>query len=382
MRLTDLNQTFSDRDFLYFCNARDERLGAVMRVGNNYYIVHNRAEGIIDTSTRGTILAEVFPEYSHYHKVSNLLGNKSVQQVLEKINAQLDLSEIHVVEEPIPTDFIAREYEISNQIYEGIHSYHHSHSIPFNLPLRKDKDYKIGVELEIECNNQSSYDEVKRFKSNWFTMEHDSSLNSLGIEFVTIPLNPRDAKDGNFWNKLLSVLSGRAISWESPRCGLHIHISRTILGKSSNEQEKNLTKLLYLYHHIIDEVLHNRVFGRSCGYRAESGKTEYGDACKVIGSSILKDISYQARLDYEMKQKNASNRYFDINITNANTIEFRKGKGSLSDSRITSIIEYCELMCIYCVRTKINKISFRDFLAFLSKNAKDETLKDRVKRFS
>lgn len=380
MRLADLNQTFSDRDFLYFCNARDERLGAVMRVGHLYYCVHNTVEDT-DRQIRGTVLEEMFTEYSHYRRLLGLSGIQSVQQVLEKINAQLDLSEIPVGEETTPIDFIARNYEISNQIYEGIHSYHHSHSIPFNLPLKKDKNYKIGVELEIECNNRSSYDEIARFKSNWFTMEHDSSLNSLGIEFVTIPLNPRDAKDSNFWNKLLSVLSCRAISWESPRCGLHIHISRTILGESSNEREKNLTKLLYLYHHIIDESLHNQVFGRSSGYRAESGKTEYGDACKVIGSSILKDISYQTRLDYEMKQKNASNRYFDINITNASTIEFRKGKGSLNDSRITSIIEYCELMCIYCVRTKINKISFSNFIAFLNKNAKDETLRDRVKRF-
>lgn len=385
MRITSLRQDFKQRSYLYFCDNRDDDTptGGIVRLEDNYYFINNNYShrikeydclGFVPNDFFQNINTNVYrPETSDVKSILSSLGKHLFTKDVKGFNYVVRRSK-----ESMLKDFSSSKYR-RDYIYEGIHRYHYSHETIFNNPFVEEKDYKIGVELEIECNNSNCFDEVKTIKSNWFQMEQDSSLNSYGIEFVTIPLNPKDAKKISFWKRLTTYLSSKATSWDSSRCGLHCHISREILGRTRDEQELTLTKLLYLYHHLISESLHCNVFGRSRGYHAESGKTDYGDACALLGNSILKDKNIEVRLDYEMKQKNSRNRYFDINISNSATIEFRKGKGSLNPKRICMIVDYCELMCLYCKKTKITKLSERGFLDFINRyTSKNSPLREKI----
>jgi len=270
-----------------------------------------------------------------------------------------------VASAPVVTDaeFVLKEYTTDN-IYEGFHSYHHSHRDGFFNKPKEDKpnSHKIGVELEIEANSQAAKNKINKFRSNWFTQESDGSLGSYGIELITIPLLPKDAKARSTWESLCEALSPIAKSWDRNTCGLHVHIGREILGSNAEQKSETLGKLLFLYHHFIkDDPINIAIYGRSRAYLDKDGKTEEGNAVLLLGTSVLKDKSVKDKVDKAMKAKSNGDRYFDINIQNEKTVEFRKGKGSINVDRITSIIEYSEKMCLFAKQAKWEDVTGENF---------------------
>lgn len=266
-------------------------------------------------------------------------------------------------------DFFNGNYTIDS-VYTGQHSYHHSHSVDFNKPITPYRNYKIGVELEVEAKNDRDLEKIRKARSNWFVMERDGSLNDRGIEFVTIPLRPEDAKSDDLWSGLLNFLAPRAVSWDSSRCGLHVHIGRAILGRTEEKRSESLGKMLYLYHHHLKETAFNtKVYGRSAGYSDCDGKVGLAKAVNILGADkTLTNADFVKAIDEELKSRGGSGRYFDINITNEKTIEFRRGRGSLKMDRIQAVIEYCEWICKYSVQVEWPDISFDNFVDYLKSN--------------
>lgn len=264
--------------------------------------------------------------------------------------------------------FISPNYE-EGRIYTGQHGYHFSHSCVINQPTKRGFKYRIGVELEVEATSGSNLSKIRDFESNWFFMERDGSLNDYGVEFVTIPLLPSDAKDSKFWTPLCGALSPIANSWDSGRCGLHIHIGRAIFGETAEERSASIGKLLYLYHHYLkDTPMNTTIFGRDRGYHDLECKSALAKAVDILGSKILKEKAMCDAIDKELKDRSNEERYFDVNILNTNTVEFRRGKGSLKPERIAAVVEYCELLCKYARKVKWDKISLDHFVAFLKTN--------------
>lgn len=271
--------------------------------------------------------------------------------------------------------FMCDRYE-SNVEYVGINDYHSERD--YNQPIKKEKDYLIGVELEVEFKSLAELSYFTDKPSNWFMRERDSSLNSLGCEIITIPLNPTDAKDCDLWETVCSDIRRHAVSWESPRCGLHVHIGRKIF--KGYDEEDCIAKMLYLYHQFIHNTgMNTSVFGRSVGYGEHDGKTETSSAVATLGSVVLRDVDIRSRVKKEVVDKSNGIRNMDINITNENTIEFRKGKGSINANRIVAIVEWCELMCKYAIRTPWQQIGLEDFMAFLRVSHISEKLKRYVR---
>ena len=266
-------------------------------------------------------------------------------------------------------EFIHNMYTQDN-IYKGIHGYHSGRT--YNSPINSDCDYKIGVELEVECNNSDIKQDLhKKFKSNWFFMERDGSLTDKGIEFITIPMCPKHIKSKNTWCDFIEFMSSRAKSWNTTTCGLHVHIGREILGKTAEEQSETIGKLLYLYHHYLkDHPTNIKIYGRNRAYNDRDGKVNEVNAVKTLGSEVLKVKSVKETLKAKLTARSREDRYFDINLKNAATIEFRKGKGSLNSDRICSVIEYSELLCLYARKAKWEKISDVDFFEFAKKKVK------------
>lgn len=257
--------------------------------------------------------------------------------------------------------FICNRYDTAHE-YVGISDYHSERE--YNQPLNKEKDYMIGVELEVEFKSPAELSNFTNKPSNWFMRERDSTLNSLGCEIITIPLNPTDAKDSDLWETVCSDIRRHAVSWESPRCGLHVHIGREIF--KGHDEEDCIAKMLYLYHHFLrDTGMNTTIFGRSVGYREDNGRTKTSVAASLLGSVVLRDEEIKNKVKKEIIAKSGGIRNMDINITNDDTTEFRKGKGSINANRIVAIVEYCELICKYAIRTPWQQISLDDFMAFL-----------------
>lgn len=260
--------------------------------------------------------------------------------------------------------------------YKGVHGYHYHHGERPNAPIKEVRGHKIGVELEVEFNNRDLKTTwSNKAKSNWFYSERDGSLNdSTGVEIITIPMNPKDIKARSTWEPLINYLSCKAKSWDSPRCGLHVHVGREILGSNPEQQSETIGKLLYLYHHFVNGTdMNTKIFGRSRAYNEKDGKTREGDAVATLGSGVLKLKEIKDTLKKGMIEKSSSDRYFDINLQNTHTIEFRKGRGSIKASRIIMVIEYCEMLCKYAKSAKWEEISKDKFKEYVVSNISKES---------
>lgn len=280
--------------------------------------------------------------------------------------------------------FIAEGYT-QNIMFSGEHGYHYHHDRPMNTPIGGYLGYRIGIELEVEFHSESQKDEFAEMKSNWFYLEHDGSLDSCtGIEIITIPLLPKDVKSEDFWKPLTSYLGDIASSWDTSTCGLHVHIGREILGRNEAERSESLGKLLYLYHHYVKDTRFNiNVYGRERGYGDTDGKTSLGDAAKRFGSKILKDKDCAEKVKTEMIDKSQrGGRYFDINIQNNATIEFRKGRGSINPKRIAMVVEYSERLALYAKSTPWGQISYEDFIKYLRATTQNEEIKQRIDSYA
>lgn len=259
--------------------------------------------------------------------------------------------------------------------YKGVQGYHHHHGYTPNAPKKSTRGHKIGVELEVEFKSSDGKSRWNdKAKSNWFYCERDGSLNDNGVEIITVPMNPKDIKDRATWETLIEYLSDKADSWDSPRCGLHVHIGREILGSNPEQQSETIGKLLYLYHHFVNGTpMNTRIFGRDRAYHEKDGKTREGDAVATLGSGVLKLNEVKNTLKKGLIDRSSSDRYFDINLQNSNTIEFRKGRGSINASRIIMVIEYCEMMCKYAKSTKWEEISKDAFVSYVVSNISKES---------
>lgn len=266
-------------------------------------------------------------------------------------------------------DFYLANYGTDN-IYRGQNGYHASHVVGYlNQPTVPFTGHRIGIELEVEAKNAEWFNEINSKTSNWFTRERDSSLGTFGIEFISIPLLPDDAKSYQTWQPLCTYLQTRATSWNTGRCGLHVHIGREILGDNENERQMTLGKLLIFYQSDVENwVKSTAVFGRERCYHQPNGDTDEIKAVKCLGKSVLKDPEVFSKVDVAMKNEFGSSRYYAINLQNIHTIEFRKGRGSINADRIIAVITMTEAICLFAKETQPQDLTLENFQQWLFLN--------------
>lgn len=260
----------------------------------------------------------------------------------------------------------------TQNIYTGFAGYHSSHHVEMNTPTSGYNGYRIGIELETEFATASSREHFTTIPRNWFFCESDGSLYNAGCEIITIPLIPNDAKNRNTWKPICDKLKELgATSWDNGRCGLHVHIGREILGNTPEEREATLSRLLLFYNlYLNDDQTSTKVFGRArCYNEKRHESTQEFAAVKCLGTSVLKDKEIAKRVGDAVKASNNGMRYYTINTTNRNTIEFRKGRGSLSVDRIQTIVTFCEAVCLYVrAHEDFAELSLEGFREFIRAN--------------
>lgn len=262
--------------------------------------------------------------------------------------------------------------------YSGFSCYHHNQSAHrFNTPLMADKPWRIGVELEVYARNSEAYRKITGARSNWFQCESDGSLHDnacggrdMAIELKTIPLRACDAKSMEFWRAPMEKLKVLAKSKCSSTTGLHVHIGKEILGTTEAERQKTLAKLNLFYVYMVEdnEQAHRKnveICGREQGYSGSlaGAKSEKVDELRKWGCLDKINETGQAEIGRELHSKCSGQRW-DINIGNYSTygtIEFRKGKGIISATRMTAVVAWWETMVLYCKDTPWNELNFDAF---------------------
>lgn len=373
---TKLSELFTSEAVYFGIQTADEK-AAVVITGHSHGLVCSNWSNVTGGSSENP-----FPQFSYCRKFnfdSSVKTEVFFQWLKDVYSIEAELyngAMPRATRAPRKVDFMAKGYE--TRVYTGIHGYHNSHTETQNVFVKGYFGHKIGIELEVEAKSREAREKISQWKSNWFHMERDGSLNENGVEFITIPLRPQEAKSKTFWKELCSPLATLAESYNSSRCGLHVHIGREILGNGAEERSATIGKLLYLYHHFIKDTRMNRgIFGRDRGYSDCDGKTVVGELCSTVSSKVFKVEGIADKVAKDMTDKSSTGRYFDINISNRNTIEFRKGKGTLKVERIVAIVEYCELMCKYARTVRWEDISYAHFCKFIRKKmSKSGTLGD------
>ena len=345
----------------------------------NYYVIRREMKVLdLNTSTIGFDL-KVLPiiENDTYNESYPITITELKAYVCDGVVPDHDTPASVEESHDEPLSFISSNYA-EHSIYEGKHSYHHSHNLDLFKNTYKGEDtsdYRVGIELEVECTSEENYDDVTEgFKSNVMLMERDGSLGDYGIEFISIPLMPSDARSEVFWRPLVGVLKPRAESWNKSTTGLHVHVGREAFGLTDEERDETLFKLVYLYYGCdLKESRRNiKVFGRDKIYDDENPSLDLVNAAATLGGEVFKSPEIKTKVKEDAKALGFS-RYVDINITNCATIEFRKGKGSINERRIAGVVDWCLMMVDYARTTPLEEISRDGFIDYSYNNAQAGT---------
>ncbi len=267
-----------------------------------------------------------------------------------------------------------------DELYTGFSGYHHNQSIHrFNRPINNSATYRIGAELEFYALNEQCKRNIVNNPSNYLQFERDGSLSEningisgLGIEMKTIPLTPDDAKNPEFWMAIMKFLARNAVSKGHSTTGLHVHISKEIMGRTREEQSRNIDKLCMFYTYFVEDdseasAKNQVICGRAQGYAGSlsEAKTQIADFCKKVGFDKIAEGSEDAYMEMASGVRDrVGHQRWDINLQHLNdygTIEFRKADGRISKTRVAAVCIWWEQMCIYCRDTHPRDFNFDNF---------------------
>ena len=268
-----------------------------------------------------------------------------------------------------------------------------SHNFGVNFP-NEDSHYYLGFELETAGRNNDCYDALYNFTSNVWRKVSDASIhgNGGGVEFVSTLLHPNDAIRPQFFEGFCDTLTGLAQSKTLDSTGLHCHISRSAFGDNDALQDENIAKLIYLENFILSSENLNKVFGRSSNDWSKPNQDRghilsHVDALKQYAPNLLTNEGIKGAicnsLLYGNKSRNGhdypSERYYRINITNKNTIEFRQGKGNINSSAIAIIAQHAVTVVNYVVNTPWHKLSAEGYYKSIPTTNKYSLVKEAFK---
>ena len=221
-----------------------------------------------------------------------------------------------------------------------LHDYGHK---PIPIFHKADSEYEspsdpllyMGVELEVDdgydvCCVRDNYSEEDVY------CKEDGSLSSDGFEIVSHPRTLASHKSYSWENVMRTCLSEGYTSHNAESCGLHVHVNRNFFG-SHEASELNAAKLIILTSKFWDSFM--LPFSRRIASQIHWTR----NPASAITDSIIPDDTIE-----DIRNKLSPmhcDRYYAINITNRNTIEFRLFRGTLKYSTFMATLEFVNGIC-------------------------------------
>lgn len=205
----------------------------------------------------------------------------------------------------------------------------------------------FGTELETEVTSNSAsalkaqLRHIDKLLGENVIMKHDGSLSN-GIEIVTKPFTLE--KQFEIWTPFLDAKHDGLISWDSSRCGLHIHVSRAGL------TEATIAKAVCFVNSHGNKKFMYVIAGRKQSNYAQFKAKTFEEAGKYSGE-----------------------RREAINLANSHTVEFRLFKGTLKKESVFKNLEFCDALLDYCAQdglTVSQAMSRASFIRFVRKEGR------------
>jgi hypothetical protein len=225
------------------------------------------------------------------------------------------------------------------------------------------------VELEIDkggksCENAHEICDVANREGELIYIKTDGSLDD-GMEIVTHPMTLKYHMEKARWREIIAkALELGYKSHQTSTCGLHCHVNRTSLGKTTEEQEVTIGKILFFVERFWDELLR---FSRRTEYQINRWAARYG--LKERPKDVLDNA-----------KKSGLGRYTCVNITNYETIEFRIFRGTLKYNTIIATLQLVDEICsaaFLMSEEELSVMSWHGFLERLTEHELIEYLKER-----
>lgn len=246
----------------------------------------------------------------------------------------------------------------------GIWNYHDHHGDDpiFHGNTNNNTVPYLGVELEVDRGgmNDSIADKVKEIIGHDFIyQETDGSLN-YGFENITQPatLAYHESKEENYREMFRFLVSKGYRSHNTNTCGLHVHFNRSFF---ANNEDKYVGRLLLIVNKFWDNMVK---FSRRTPGNIDRWAKKYDKE----PTEIVADMHHRY-LD----------RYYAVNLSNEDTIEFRLFRGTLNPNSFFATLELVNaIVCYSRSDEEINRMTWEDLLVTDRLKEYWDKVKDRV----
>lgn len=273
--------------------------------------------------------------------------------------------------------------EHRRRVIEGYSESHDHNENPVYFGEYKDAEHfaGFGFELEVDMSEEpDDYDNTSvaenlcshcGLEENEMRFAHDGSLN-YGFECISEPHTVKDFwSKTEKWRKMLRYLASNGYeSHNAGTCGLHIHVSRNMLGNTESEQSSAIAKIYTFFDMNWDDMA--RV----------SRRTDFG-YCEKNNMSSTARCDVKAKTTYEKWRVDASrrsqNHYVALNNGNRHTFEYRLGRGTLNAWSFFSWIDLILTITKNARRITVEKVETNDLISWLG-GVKETTAKYIYKR--
>lgn len=227
----------------------------------------------------------------------------------------------------------------------------------------------FGVELEIDRGGESE-NNARMLLSIANTLEdlmyckHDGSLDD-GFEMVTHPMTLSYHLERMPWKDILRKAIDLAYwSHKGGTCGLHVHVNRSALGTTTQDQDAVIARILYFMEKNWEELLK---FSRRTAGQLERWAARYGYQDRP------KEILDKAKKGY-------GGRYVSVNLENNATIEFRIFRGTLKYNTLIATLQMVNRICdvaLFLSDEEIRDMSWTTFVSGCQEKELVQYLKER-----
>ena len=259
------------------------------------------------------------------------------------------------------------------QCYKHIikeYHYHKDDKVLFYNTDTEEESLYMGIELEVVNNEETNFEILndnaeniaKYLGKDFVYMETDGSLDDGGFEIITQPATLKyhtNMKD-NYKSAFKYCINNNLRSHDTGVCGLHVHFNRDYF---SDNEDLYLTRLLYLTEKFWDEL---SKFSRRSSYSLNHWAKRYNSAPEIV----VEGSKYG---DYD--------RYYAVNLTNKNTVEFRIFRGTLRLETFIATLQLVDTIVKKCKSVKsaeeLQSVSWEDLLIYDEIKNYWETVKNR-----
>ena len=222
--------------------------------------------------------------------------------------------------------------------------------------FRGDGPRYFGVELEIDGageDHDSAYEVMQIANSNGLEnlyCKHDGSLDD-GFEMVTHPMTLDYHLKEMPWKKILHCAVDLGYtSHQAGTCGLHVHVNRNAFGETETEQDAVIARILFFFEKNWEELLK---FSRRTQRQLDDWAARYG----------YKD---QPKELLDHAKKGNAGRYTSVNLTNADTIEFRIFRGTLKYNTLIAALQLLDRICDVALFMSDEQVKAMSWTTFVS----------------